>query len=75
MGVKGIREKNVYFYYIILRLTGFATLTTGMMEYAEWLTGDSLLSTICRISASFIYHPGIPGISQYKWLSFQQKVG
>jgi hypothetical protein len=22
MGVKGIREKNVYFYYIILRLTG-----------------------------------------------------
>jgi methylmalonyl-CoA/ethylmalonyl-CoA epimerase len=27
MGVKGIREKNVYFYYIILRLTGnFYTL-------------------------------------------------
>jgi hypothetical protein len=22
----------------------------GMVEYAEWLAGDSLLSTICRIS-------------------------
>jgi hypothetical protein len=26
MGVKGIREKNVYFYYIILRLTGLFQL-------------------------------------------------
>jgi hypothetical protein len=28
MGVKGIREKNVYFYYIILRLTGMTYINS-----------------------------------------------
>jgi hypothetical protein len=45
-------DEMLLFHYSIIPSFHYSCL-----EYAEWLGGDSRLSTICRISDTLIFHP------------------